>query len=337
MQLLDRYLKSVGWWLPKGQREDIIAELSEDIRSQIDDRQVELGRELSDDEVAAILERLGRPEEVAQRYLPQSYFIGPTMFPLYRFVLKLVLLVYLVPGLLVWISLVLLDPSYRAAHPGFGLLGGLGSLWHIALSVFTFITVGFALVEWSRAQAGKPKEWGLRELPEARDKDRIPRSQSLSELAGYLGFALWWLNLLPSPSVPELRLTLAPIWQTLYWPILLLVLVQAGLAGVNLVRSYWTRLRAGVSLAAESASVVLLLLLLRTGTLIEVAFPGQPLATLEDVAKLELFARWINLSLAVTLAVIAILCALAGVRAARLLWRLGKSLPLARQGEGARG
>jgi HAAS domain-containing protein len=331
MELLDRYLKSVQWWLPKGQREDIIAELSEDIRSQIDDRQIELGRELSEEEVSAILERLGRPEVVAQRYLPQSYLIGPTMFPIYRFVLKLVLLVYLVPGLLVWISLILFDPSYRAAHPGFGLLGGLESLWHIALSAFTFITVGFALVEWSRAQAGKPKEWGLRELPEVRDEDRIPRSESLGELAGYLVFFLWWLDVLPSPSVPELRITLAPIWQTLYWPILLLALAGAVMACVNLLRPYWTRRRAGISLAIESASVVVLLLLLRAGTLIEVALPGQPLATLEDVAKLELFTRWINLSLAVILAVIAVLCALDGVRAARRLWGKGRLIPLARQ------
>jgi HAAS domain-containing protein len=331
MKLLDRYLKSVGWWLPKGQREDILAELSEDIRSQIDDRQIELGRELSDDEVAAILERLGRPEVVAQRYLPQSYLIGPAMFPLYRFVLKLVLLVYLVPGLLVWLSLAIFDSSYRAAHPGFGLLGGLESLWHTALSAFTFITVGFALVEWSRAQAGKPKEWGARELPEVRDEDRIPRSESLGELAGHLVFLLWWLDVLPSPSVPDLRLTLAPIWHTLSWPILLLALAGAALADVNLVHPYWTRRRAAVSLAIDSASVVLLLLLLRAGTLIEVALPGQPMATLEDVAKLELSARWINLSMAVTLAVIAVLCAIGGVRAARRLWGRGKLLPLARQ------
>jgi hypothetical protein len=34
MQLLERYLQAVKFWLPKEQKEDIIAELSEDIRSR---------------------------------------------------------------------------------------------------------------------------------------------------------------------------------------------------------------------------------------------------------------------------------------------------------------
>src|SRR5438309_9276370 len=36
MELLDRYLQAVRFWLPKAQQEDIIAELSSDLRSQID-------------------------------------------------------------------------------------------------------------------------------------------------------------------------------------------------------------------------------------------------------------------------------------------------------------
>ena len=39
MELLDRYLQAVRFWLPKAQRDDIAAELSEDIRSQIEERE----------------------------------------------------------------------------------------------------------------------------------------------------------------------------------------------------------------------------------------------------------------------------------------------------------
>ncbi|PYT25011.1 MAG: hypothetical protein DMG57_26720 [Acidobacteria bacterium] len=42
MALLDRYLQAVKFWLPKAQKQDIIAELSEDIRSQIDEKEIEL-------------------------------------------------------------------------------------------------------------------------------------------------------------------------------------------------------------------------------------------------------------------------------------------------------
>src|ERR1700687_2130369 len=85
MALLDRYLQAIEFWLPKRQRQDIIAELSEDLRSQIEEKETELGRKLEDAEVEAILKRCGAPLEVAARYRPQQYLIGPLLFPVYRF------------------------------------------------------------------------------------------------------------------------------------------------------------------------------------------------------------------------------------------------------------
>jgi len=35
MELLERYLQAVKFWLPNEQKQDTIAELSEDLRSQI--------------------------------------------------------------------------------------------------------------------------------------------------------------------------------------------------------------------------------------------------------------------------------------------------------------
>lgn len=61
MELLDRYLQAVGFWLPQPQKRDIIAELGEDIRSQIEEKQNELGRNLDDAELEAILKRRGPP------------------------------------------------------------------------------------------------------------------------------------------------------------------------------------------------------------------------------------------------------------------------------------
>jgi len=47
MELVDRYLKAVRFWLPKARQEDILAELSEGIRAQIDEKQAELGHKLN--------------------------------------------------------------------------------------------------------------------------------------------------------------------------------------------------------------------------------------------------------------------------------------------------
>jgi hypothetical protein len=53
MDLLNRYLHAVGFWLPNVQQEDIIAEFGEDLRSQIEEREAALGHPLDDGGVAA--------------------------------------------------------------------------------------------------------------------------------------------------------------------------------------------------------------------------------------------------------------------------------------------
>ncbi len=59
MELIDRYLQAVKFWLPKNQKQDIVAELSEDLRSQVEDREAELGRPLNEAEV-------GRPAQATR-------------------------------------------------------------------------------------------------------------------------------------------------------------------------------------------------------------------------------------------------------------------------------
>src|ERR1700761_8375008 len=107
--LLNRYLQAVGFWLPRRQKDAILAELSEDLRSQIEDREESLGRSLDDAEMAAILKQRGRPILVAGRFMPQRSLIGPALYPIYVFVLKIVALCYLVPWLLTWIGLAILQ------------------------------------------------------------------------------------------------------------------------------------------------------------------------------------------------------------------------------------
>ena len=68
MELVDHYLKSVRSCLPAAQRNDIISELSENLRAQIEDREGELGRPLNESEVEAILKQHGHPLVVASRY-----------------------------------------------------------------------------------------------------------------------------------------------------------------------------------------------------------------------------------------------------------------------------
>jgi len=66
MELIDRYLQAVKFWLPKDQRQDIIAELSEYLRSQFEERESALGRKLTDGDVEQML-KPARPPAAGRR------------------------------------------------------------------------------------------------------------------------------------------------------------------------------------------------------------------------------------------------------------------------------
>jgi len=68
MELLDRYLQAVRFWLPRAQQKDIIEELGDDIRSQVEDKESAQGRPLTEDEMVALLYQTGHPMRVAVRY-----------------------------------------------------------------------------------------------------------------------------------------------------------------------------------------------------------------------------------------------------------------------------
>src|SRR5262245_9915751 len=90
MQLLERYLQQVREYLFRGRRDDIVKELGDNILSQMEDKAQELGRPLTEAEQAAILKQHGHPLVAAARYrrLPLQQLIGPSLFPLYWYMLQ---------------------------------------------------------------------------------------------------------------------------------------------------------------------------------------------------------------------------------------------------------
>ena len=286
MELLDRYLQAVKFWLPKSQRDDIIAELSEDIRSQLDEKEAELGRKLGESDVEAVLKNLGHPLLIAERYLPsQQYLIGPVLFPVYRLVLKMLLLGYVVPWLLVWIGLLIFQPSYRAEHPGLGQIANLRSLWLIMLYSLFLITAAFAFVERFKLKSWLVKDWNPRKLPAVRDPNRISRSDSTFELAGSIVYVALWLNLMSSATVFEVaggRITLAPATRYFIWIISFLAIAGIGVSSVNLFRPYWTRLRASIRLGINSIGWIAFCWLLKVQPLLEISVPGLSVEVLPN-------------------------------------------------------
>ncbi len=193
MKLIDRYLQPVKFWLPKNQKQDIVAELSEDLHAQIEDKESALGRKLNESEVADLLRQRGRPVLVANQFLPQESLVGPVLFPIYMFVLKLVAAFYMVPWILVWIGIAV----SRGAHSGGSPLATIGSFWTsfwpAAFFLIGSVTSVFAVLERVQAKSRFLEAWDPLKLPPVRDPNRIKLSTLVTELTVNVAFCTWWL------------------------------------------------------------------------------------------------------------------------------------------------
>src|ERR1700690_2186329 len=141
MELLNRYLHAVRFWLPKSQQDDIIAELGEDLRSQIEDQEAALGHPLDEGALAAILKQRGHPILGAGGNLPQRSLIGPALFPIYQFILKLVILWILPP-----VFILVIGPAtvLSGRDPSLALIETAWTLLMAGVFAFGVITLIFA-------------------------------------------------------------------------------------------------------------------------------------------------------------------------------------------------
>lgn len=276
MEALDRYLQAVEFWLPGAGGKDIVAELSEDIRAELDDRAATLGRALSDDEVREVLARRGHPLVVAERFLPPRHLIGPTLFPLYRMVLRGALLFCLLPLLMAWLGPLAFDPAARAAADGLRHLEG---IWLTAVYAFAFVTVAFALLERFGASPRLLASWDPTRLPAPGDPSHISRAASVLELAVYVAAGLFFVAVVRSRvgfELGTLHVTLAPAWPAFAWAFGLASLAGVLLAGANLYRPVWTAPKALARLVVDGLGFALCVLVCRARPLAGISAPGLP-------------------------------------------------------------
>jgi hypothetical protein len=286
MDLIDRYLQAVKFWLPKPQQQDILQELSVDIQSQVEDKEAELGHKLNEVEVADLLKRRGRPLSVAGGYLPQQHLIGPALFPVYMLVLKIVALFYLVPWIVVWICIMIFDAAYRGEHLGLKLVADWGTLWLNILFCFAVTTIVFAVIERVGARSKFQENWDPRKLPPVRTQKPPSRSGVIAGGIFHVVLIVWWLAV---PHYPVLFfgpaagfLKLAPSWRIYYWPVFFLAVAGLALHILQLIRPHWSWLRPVFGLGTS----VIGLLILRS------ALKDPPFVLLANPAPVAVAGRY---------------------------------------------
>lgn len=259
-ELIERYLQAVRFWLPKSRaQEELLAELGEDLRSQIEARESELHRALELKEVSDILKRCGPPMLVASRLGPKGYLIGPGFYPVYLFVLKMVLLWILVP---VFLLIVLpVNLANFGGQWGTAWVHTMQGLWSGWFSAGAVITLVFAILERTHVREAVNCKWDPLTLPAIEKTERKPRlAQTVGELA-FNWFGLIWLLLLP--SYPELVLGPAhnflrfgSIWQTFYLPIVLITIVALLRCAITLARPQWTWFPSGAQFVQTALTMI---------------------------------------------------------------------------------
>jgi hypothetical protein len=283
MSLLDRYLASVRSALPEAQRDDIVNELSENLRSQIEDQESSLGRPLTDAELDAMLKKHGHPLIVAARYhLEQRSLsfgreiVGPVLFPFYLKVLKFNL------GITSIVILVVLTALFFSGH-----VVTAGSIFtalcYQVLIQFAIVTFIFSIADrhWKK----HPDQWdpryvkhiwhpaftmeGQTKRPATGDSSRVSRFDSVAQVIA-LCIALVWLRiaqgapfLIFGPAAAFLRP--APIWHQFYWPVVALAFLGILQGLVNLVRPDWLRFMVAFRAIAAIAWIVILVFVLKAG------------------------------------------------------------------------
>jgi hypothetical protein len=261
MDLVESYLKAVAAQLPKATRDDIVAELRDEIMGRLEALEERLGRAPSDDEVEALLREVGHPLTVAARYRsgPQA-LIGPELYPWWLFAVKTALLVMACVTLIGLAARVFSGDLYAGQAIG----QAFASLFSGAVTVVGVVTlIGFVLerqekkpdfiAKWRVKDLGlfelggdiDAETWGQRLArggaasgaakpgPAVRKSAEMsPVARAVSSAIAWAVLLLWWTGLLPVASIRPDEVAgvldgvdygriLAEVVAAAYWPVTL--------------------------------------------------------------------------------------------------------------------
>jgi hypothetical protein len=310
MELVERYLQSVRFLLPRRQRDDVHRELSAEIQDAVEEQESLHGRALTADEMTAVLRRFGHPLTLALRYQPARALVGPETFPVFWFAVRLVL------AILVVVHLVLPTLFFVATGDTGRILGLFLRFPSVATPVLFWMTVGAVVLDMKvvRAEIAKALlRWTPRDLPPVlKDETAAPPPVASVVLLPALG--AWWLAGLYHPSLllgpASSIVAFGPPFHALA-PLMAFSVVAQFVSGlVRLARPHWRRFARASSVAIDALSLVTLFVLSRSSDLMVAVRP-------QDVEVVRAVNGAAGLGLAVAFTVVALQLAWKCVRYAR--------------------
>jgi hypothetical protein len=270
MDILNRYLQAIGEYLPAAGKDDTLAELRANLLALIEDREEQLGRRLTEDELTEIIRNHGRPVVVASRYLPQQSLIGPELFPFYLLALRrslpLVLLFYISAQAV----------GFLFHHGRFDIGPAIGNLPGTLFIFWGIMTLVFMGIEWACRNYGTSisQQWNPRDLPRV---EKI-RGKAPSLFGGIVDVIvstvmLFWLLAIPTrpflilgpgvESLKDARIAFTPELHMFYWQIIGFLAAQLVLKAVMVGMRRFSTWRKVLDLVVHALGLGILAVMVR--------------------------------------------------------------------------
>lgn len=310
MELVERYLQSVRFLLPRRQRDDVHRELSAEIQDAIEEHESVVGRPLDAAEMTAVLQRFGHPLTLALRYQPPRVLVGPETFPVFWFAVRVVL------AILAVVHLVLPTLFFVATGATDRIAGLFLRFPGVATPVLFWLTLAAVVLDTKavRSEIGKAlARWKPQDLPPV-VKDAAATPPSVASVVGLAAVGAWWLAGLAYPVLllgPAASVVaFGPVFHQLAPLMAFAVAAQLGTGLTRLARPHWRRFARVSSAVLDALTLATLFVLTRSGELMVAIRP-------EDAG----LARAVNAAagpgVAVAFAVVALQLAWKYVRDAR--------------------
>lgn len=259
MNLIERYLKAVGRYLPRRNRSDILAELRSLLLDTLESR---AGSEPVEEDIVSLLKEFGPPQKVAASYTDQGqYLIGPTLYPLFRTIATIVLAAVIGAQLLAigmsafWFDDPVLNPWETLS----------GFLTSIPAALGSVVIVFAILQHYGVRPELETEPWDPRTLPQIENEEPIKRGERIFGIAAgsiLLAILTFFPDKVGVYIHPGGQFFANPvISQYLGW-IILALLAGIGLDIFLLWQDRWTALTRVARLVVNLISIVVLALLL---------------------------------------------------------------------------
>ena len=287
MNLIEIYIQEVTRRLPEKNREDITLEL----RSTIEDM---LPDDYSEEDVKAVLEKLGSPVTLASGYRDRPmHLIGPRYFDVYVALLKMILPIAAVVSLISMIAVYFIGYSGEQAviNIVLSLMGkGVWTIIEVGIQVFFWLTLVFAILE--RTDNGRDeqpltarlKKWtpdDLKNIPNVPKKKTISKGEVFGSL---LWTAIWstlyfYANHLVGVyeggrnGLEFVAPTFSQDVLLRYWPIVVIMLgLEIALSLYKLVKGQWTQRMAICNAVLQLIGTVVFIVILLNPNLLNKDF-----------------------------------------------------------------